>query len=241
MAIAKVQQKANSANGTVCSITLDSTPTVGNLLIGVFGDDAQEIADAAIVQTNVAWAQVGSEIASGAGGKLIMCVGVVSASPGTQINLGTDSSAFLGGSVIEVSGLRSSPFEGSATSSGTNHTSTTATLATTYASQILVAGHKWGTVDVGATVPTTPTNSFLMGASAIRTQGCISLSYRIVSAAGSYSTASPLTGVFDDSEGFVNILGSFKMANDSPADVFAPYVKMSGSNSFTTNPRSRTR
>lgn len=202
MSIALVQSKTVVLAGSVPTLTLDSTPVAGNVLVACWGaaDGAGAGYGAWTAQAGVTW-QNPTEYADFdgrmAGGIACGTVGV-GASAVVELDLGDGSPTDTTIIVAEFSGLRSSPFDDAEFADGDAQTPTSPSITNSFKNALLVAGFSWKS---SASAAGTWTNSFSHIASVGNSSMRSVMGYRVVSAVGSYNTASGLS-VGDGSENY---------------------------------------
>ena len=207
MAIARVQGNARGVTPTATLVvTMDSTPTSGNLLIACIGTDeglTPYVTVSSITQTGVNWA-------TGGAGKQVQSqninsylnseiwVGIVGAGASTTITIALSDPPNNGAvaDVCEYSGLVTSAFlDKTATATGTSTATSTGTTATTTQNDEL-----WiGSIAVYFWAQSTPTNGFTLFDGAKYSQGNgMSEAYleKIVSATGTANSGTTCSNAY---------------------------------------------
>jgi len=163
MAITRVQGNARGTTTTnTISVTMDATPTSGNILVAVIGlsDAAYDRSVSSISETGVTWTKQISKLAP-MYCRVEIWFGVVAAGVSVSITVnlaGTQAGATA--DVCEYSGVLTANFlDKTATSSGSSATPVTGTTATTTQASELWIG---GTVSVSTSDQTTPINGFAL-------------------------------------------------------------------------------
>jgi hypothetical protein len=226
MSISRVQgNKRGIASNSSLSITLDSTPTSGNLLIAVIGTyGSYPPSVSSITQSNVSWSrQVYSSTSSLYGRNVEIWAGVIqsSASASLTITLASTGSGASSDPVIadicEYSGLLTSSFLDKTSSAQGAYTTTlsTGTISTTGQASELWIGGIFNVCDAGngnSDSSPTPGYTMLDGAGSIYAQ-TKSLAYieKIVSSIGTAS-CNVIGGSYTTYEAYVGCIATFKAA-----------------------------
>jgi len=179
---APIQTVSNQGTGSTLALTV-SAPSNGNIVtmcVAVSAISTGQVSS--ITQTGVTWTKVveGVNVSS----EIEFWVGTGVSSAGTTATINFGSSVTAQAQFMEFSGLRASPTDVSATSSGTNTTTVTmASVTSTNANDLIICASVASSTNPLAS----PTSSFTLS-SDLTTAPHLSVCYRIVSSTGTYST-----------------------------------------------------
>lgn len=215
MAISRIQYKRGTDVDTTVSLTLDSTPTNGNLLVAVIGTTKKNSSATvdSINQTGVTWTQqeANSDNISIYYNNVEIWVGVVTSGASKDIVVNLSDTVPRGGvvNVCEYSGLLTSGFlDKTASNEGISNASDTGTTATTSQNDELWVGG----IDVLNATQSSPTNGFTLldGAK----YGTTSVAYleKIVSSTG---TANSGTALYTSTL-WIGVIATFKASAPPP-------------------------
>lgn len=202
MAIAQVQRKsaASTSDSTSHSITFDSAPTQGNLLVVVYSSDGGGAAG-----PNGGWTPVtGTDGVLSADFTAVICwYKIAGASESSTISFTFASASNLAVTAYEYSGIAaSSPVDkvaGNSPGSSTGTCATGTTATTTQADELLIAGVGQTTAGGGTLRTIASWNNSFTAELHIASTGSpvntsISVASRIVSATGTYSSTATFSG-----------------------------------------------
>lgn len=222
MAISRIQYKRGTDTDTTVSLTLDSIPTNGNLLVAVVGTCKENgyATVTSISQTGVTWTQ---QRAHGDSISIYylyveIWVGVVSSgSASKDITVNISDATFRGviADICEYSGLLTSGFlDKTANDHGISNSSDTGTTATTSQDNELWIG---GTCILNAT-QSTPTNGFTLLDGTKYITNSTGYLEKIVSSTGEANSGTALS----TSTLWIGCIATFKAAAPPPPTELSP-------------------
>ena len=194
------------------SVTMTSTPTVGNTLIAVVGGQFASISS--VTETGVTWAKAVSYYLSGYYSVEIW-YGTVASSAGTSVLFTFSStSGYAAADICEYSGLASSPVDKTATNTGDSTSLDTGTTAPTSQANELFVG---ATVGYGAT-QSSPTNGFTLLDGAADTATSLAYLENIVSATGTADSGASLPAAHH----WIGCIATFLISGSTPSPSPSP-------------------